>query len=133
MKILVLMLFVILPFSSFAKCNVVFIGLSGDGAPSLEKGFESLLREKLSMEPELYAKDFLECQKFRRAIRFDDYAAVPMNHLESLLRFEMTMIPCLWYGERLKYRIDYQQKKLIFTGIKGELQIGLYIYSLLKK
>ncbi|NLL15409.1 MAG: hypothetical protein GX267_18580 [Fibrobacter sp.] len=131
MKILVLMLFVILPFSSFAKCNVVFIGLSGDGAPSLEKGFESLLREKLSMEPELYAKDFLECQKFRRAIRFDDYAAVPMNHLESLLRFGDDSMLVVW-GTVKNYRIDYQQKKLIFTGIKGELQIGLYIYSLLK-
>ena len=37
-KILVLMfIFVILPFSSFAKCNVFFIGLSGDGTPSLKK------------------------------------------------------------------------------------------------
>lgn len=132
MKLLVLLLFVILPFSSFAKSNVAFIGLSGNGAPSLEKGFENLLREKLSMESELLTKDYLECQKYRRAIRFDDYASVPRNYLESLVRFNDDSMLVIW-GTVKNFRLDYHQKKLIFTGIKGELQIGLHIYSLLKR
>lgn len=132
MKLLVLILFVILPFSSFAKSNVAFIGLSGNGAPSLEKGFENLLREKLSMESELLTKDYLECQKYRRAIRFDDYASVPRNYLENLVRFTGDSMLVVW-GTVKNFRLDYQHKKLIFTGIKGELQIGLHIYSLLKK
>jgi len=132
MKLFVLMLFVILPFSLFAKSNVAFIGLTGNGAPSLEKGFENLLREKLSVESEIFTKDYLECQKYRRAIRFDDYASVPRNYLQNLVRFNDDSMVVVW-GTVKNYRLDYQQKKHIFTGIKGELQIGLHIYSLLKR
>jgi len=132
MKLFVLMLFVILPFSLFAKSNVAFIGLTGNGAPSLEKGFENLLREKLSVESEIFTKDYLECQKYRRAIRFDDYASVPRNYLQNLVRFNDDSMLVVW-GTVKNYRLDYQQKKHIFTGIKGELQIGLHIYSLLKR
>lgn len=132
MKLLILLAFVILPFSSFAKRNLAFIGLSGNGAPSLEKGYEKLLIEKLSMETELFTKDYLECQKFRRAIRFDDYAVVPRNYLENLGRIADDSMFVVW-GTVKDFRLNYQQKKLIFTEIKGELQIGLHIYSLLKR
>lgn len=132
MKLLILMSFVILPFSSLAKRNVAFIGLSGNGAPSLEKGYENLLREKLSMEPEFLTKDYLECQKFRRAIRFDDYATVPRNYLENLVHIADDSMLVIW-GTVKKFQLNYQPKKLIFTEIRGELQIGLHIYSLFKR
>lgn len=132
MKLLILMSFVFLPFSSLAKRNVAFIGLSGNGAPSLEKGYENLLREKLSMEPEFLTKDYLECQKFRRAIRFDDYATVPRNYLENLVHIADDSMLVIW-GTVKKFQLNYQPKKLIFTEIRGELQIGLHIYSLFKR
>jgi len=132
MRLLILILLVILPFSSLAKWNVAFIGLSGNGAPSLEKGYENLLREKLLVESDLIAKDYLECQKFRRVIRFDDYAAVPINYLENLVRFADDSMLVVW-GTVKNFQLNYQQKKLFSTEIKGELQIGLNIYSLFKK
>jgi hypothetical protein len=132
MRLLILILLVILPFSSLAKWNVAFIGLSGNGAPSLEKGYENLLREKLLVESDLLAKDYLECQKFRRVIGFDDYAAVPINYLENLVRFADDSLLVVW-GTVKNFQLNYQQKKLFSTEIKGELQIGLHIYSLFKK
>ncbi len=132
MKLLILISFVILPFSSLAKRNVAFIGLSGNGAPSLEKGYENQLREKLSMESDIFTKDYLECQKFRRMIRFDDYVTVPRNYLEDLARIAGDSMLVIW-GAVKNFRLSYQQKKLFFTEIKGELQIGLHIFSLLKR
>lgn len=133
MRLLMLMSLFILPFSSFAKWNVAFIGLSGNGAPSLEKGYENLLREKLAMVPGLFTKDYLECQKFSRAIRFDDYASVPRNYLENLIRFTDNDSMFVVWGTVKNFQLNYRQKKLFFTEIKGELQIDLHIYDLLKK
>lgn len=131
MKLLIILLF-FLPFSSSAKWNVAFIGISGENAPSLEKGYESLLRERLSMEAVFFTKDYHECQKFRRAIRFDDYTSVSRNYLDNLVRFADDSTLVVW-GTVKNFQLNYQQKKLIFTGIKGELLIGLYIYSLNKR
>lgn len=127
-----LILLLILPVHTLARRNVAFIGLSGNNAPSLEKGYENLLREKLSMESDLLTKDYLECQKLRRTIKFDDYPAVSRNYLETLVRFSDDSLLIIW-GAVKSFQLNNKRKKLIFTGIEGELMISLHIYSLYKR
>lgn len=131
-KLLILMIVLVLPIKSLASKTIAFIGLSGNNAPSLEKGYEQQLRERLSMEENLNASDYLECQKFRRIIKFDDYPEVSQKHLETLVNFSNDSTMILWAAVK-NFEITPKRKKIFCCGIQGQLQIVLHLYNLSKK
>lgn len=133
MKLLVFIItLIVFEVSSVARTNVAFIGLSGENAPSLEKGYEKLLREKLAMNPDFYTADYLECQRYRRLMKFDDYQIASRKSAETLINFANDSTLLLW-GAVKSYRLYSERKKFIFTSIKGELLIGLHLFSLAEK
>lgn len=112
---------------SNAKVNIVFLGLSGDNAPSLETGLETLLREKITTIDNFSIADYLESQRYRKYIKFDDSPTVSTNNLNSLLQITGDSSLIIW-GNIKNFQISNDRKTLIFSRIKGELTVGLHIY-----
>lgn len=112
---------------SNAKVNIVFLGLSGDNAPSLETGLETLLREKITTNDNFSISDYLESQRFRKYIKFDDSPTVSTNNLNSLHQITGDSSLIIW-GSIKNFQISNNRKTLIFSRIKGELTVGLHIY-----
>ena len=112
--------------------EVVFIGITGNGAPSMEQSFDHQLREQLSVEPTIYIADYVLTQHFGRLIRFDDYPVVSRKFVESIERLASDTTLFIW-GQVYKNSVTPMRKNLVQAAIKGELEIGLTIYSLDRK
>lgn len=130
--IILVLITVLFPVTANAKQNVVFLGISGENAPSLQNGFEIQLHEKLTMDPEIEMADYLECQKLKRFTKFDDSPAISESALNSLLKFINDSTLIIW-GEIRGYQIKPERIKLLFKEIKGELTVTLHIYSIASK
>lgn len=117
--------------SAFSVCfgeDVVFIGLSGENAPAVEKTYDRLLRERLSVMPGIKAVDYLQTQRYREQINFEDYPTVSRVLVESLNKLVSDTTLFVW-GTVKEYRISAIRKNLIGSALKGELTIGLNIYN----
>ena len=130
MKIVTVLFAIILNISiCFAGSEVVFIGLYGEGAPAVEKTYDRLLREHLSVLPQIHSADYIQAQRFANMIKFDTYPTVSENLVKSLITLASDTTLFVW-GTIKKYRIKPIRKAFFFSKLKGELTIGLNMYSL---
>ena len=113
----------------FAGSEVVFIGLYGEGAPAVEKTYDRLLREHLSVLPQIHSADYVQSQRYSNMIKFDTYPTVSENLVKSLITLASDTTLFVW-GTVKEYRIKPIRKAFFFSKLKGELTIGLNMYSL---
>lgn len=112
-----------------AGYEVVFIGLQGEGAPAVEKTYDRLLREHLSVMPEVNAADYLQSQKYAKMISFQDYPVVSKSLVEALEPIANDTTLFVW-GTVKEFKITPQRKMLFWVKLKGELTIVLNMYTL---
>lgn len=113
----------------WAGRQVVFIGLSGDGAPAVEKTYDRLLREQLSVMPEVEAGDYMEAQRFRERINFFDHQTVSVDLVRALDQFAPDTTLFVW-GVVKQYRMRPVRRFLFGAAVRADLTIGLSMYSL---
>lgn len=131
MKRLMIALLIVL-FHSYAESGVqeiVFLGITGDGAPAIESTFELQLRKRLSTQSSLYLADYIVSQRYARSIKFDDYPVVSRVLVESIETFATDTTLFIW-GTVKKCSITTMRKNFLKTAVKGVLEINLTIYSL---
>ncbi|HEX2958207.1 MAG TPA: hypothetical protein VHO70_15340 [Chitinispirillaceae bacterium] len=109
--------------------EVVFIGITGDGAPAIEKTFETQLRKRLSTQSSLYLADCIVSQRYARMIKFDYFPVVSRELVESIETFASDTTLFVW-GTVKKCNVSTVRKNLLRTVIKGELELSLTVYSL---
>lgn len=112
--------------------EIAFIGLNGEKAPAVEKTFDRLLREHLSVMSDVKSTDYLQVQKYRQVIYFSDNTTISESLVGSLEKFapESTLFVWGWVKD---YKISAVRRKLFNAALKGELTIGLTMYSLSQK
>lgn len=109
--------------------EVVFIGITGDGAPAIENTFELQLRKKLSTQSSLYLADCIVSQRYARMIKFNDYPVVSRELVESIESFATDTTLFVW-GTVKKCGVTTIRKNFLKTAVKGVLEINLTVYSL---
>lgn len=117
---------------SFAGYDVVFMGLHGEGAPAVEKTYERLLQEQLAVLPGINAVDYIQSQKYAHLINFKDYPVVSNSMVEALEPIAGESILFVW-GTVKEYKITTHRKLFFWVKLKGELTIGLNMYSLARR
>ena len=118
-------------FVCFAK-EIAFIGLNGEKAPAVEKTFDRLIREHLSVIPDVKSVDYLQIQKYQQLIFFSDNSTVSESLVGLLEKYapESTLFVWGWVKD---YKVTNVRRKLFNAALKGELTIGLTMYSLSEK
>ncbi len=118
----------ILTHSSFAG-NVVFLGLSGPEAPSIEESFETLLREQWSTSSDYKLADYIECQRYKEKIRFEEYPTVSVELLKKLAPYTPDSSLLVW-GKIKELKLWPERRLLCFSRIKAEITISYTLYNL---
>lgn len=109
--------------------EVVFVGMTGDGAPAIEKTFETQLRKRLSTQSSLYLADCIVSQRYSRQIKFNYFPVVSRELVESIEAFATDTTLFIW-GTVKKCNVHSVRKNILRTAIKGELELSLTVYSL---
>jgi hypothetical protein len=109
--------------------EVVFIGITGEGAPAIEKTFETQLRKRLSTQSSLNLADCIVSQRYARQIKFNYFPVVSRELVESIEAFATDTTLFVW-GTVKKCNVSTVRKNILRTAIKGELELSLTVYSL---
>lgn len=109
--------------------EIVFIGLTGEGAPAIEKSYDQLLRERLASSTQFQTADYLVVQNYKERIDFHRHPVVSKNLLNALQRFAHDSTIFIW-GSVTEYRMKPVRRNLIGSFIEAKLAIHLNIYSL---
>lgn len=113
---------------SFGR-DLVLLGFNSQGVPAIEKSFDRLLREKLAITPSVQIIDYVQSQRYRQQINFDNYPVVSKEQIESIAKYVQDTTYFVW-GFIKEFKLT-PNKRYFFQGrIKGELTILLNIYSL---
>jgi hypothetical protein len=109
--------------------DLVFLGVLGNDAPAIEKGFDTRMREALSVNPEYHMLDYLASQDFRQRINFDDFPTVSRRLVEGLRQFSSDSTVFVWAS--VKGRMIKPVRRWWFAASAvGELTLTLNMYSL---
>ena len=133
--ILIPYLFIVLFFSSFrtfAVEKILFLGLSGEGAPAIEQTFDRVLRERLSVVPDFVVIDYIETLRCRKHTEFNDHPTVSEKMLNDLLPLLPDSVTIVW-GSIKKLTLEPVRRKLITAAINAELTVGLSVYHLAER
>ena len=114
---------------AFAEKEIAFIGIHGENAPAVEKTFDRLLREHLSVMPEIKAADYIETQRYANLIRFNDFPTVSRNLVAEMIKVAPETTLFVW-GTIKEYHISPVRKYLFGVSLEAKLTIGLTMYSL---
>jgi hypothetical protein len=109
--------------------TVVFIGVNGSEAPAIEKTYDRLLRENLTITPDIQLVDFLQSERYKQQINFFNYPVVSKELVEKLSRFVEDTTFFIW-GTVEKCQIKPARKFLFHSVLEGELVVSLTMYSL---
>jgi hemoglobin-like flavoprotein len=109
--------------------EVVFIGITGDGAPAIEKTFELQLQKRLSTQTSFKLADCIVAQHYARFIKFDEYPIVSRKLVEAVESFASDTTLFVW-GTIKKCSVNMVRKNIFCTVIKGEIELNLNVYSL---
>lgn len=132
-NILFLISIVILFTSKNSTCkDVVFLGMIDNNHPAVEKTYDRLFRENLSVMPYIHFVDYVLSQKYRHDVELDGSTFVSRNLLQSLQRCAPETTLFIW-GKINSYKIEPKRKGLIRASINGELKVDLTMYSLENK
>jgi hypothetical protein len=107
----------------------VFLGITGNDAPAIEKTFDRRVRDALSVSPECRVWDYLESQDFRRRIAFDDYSTVSRRLVESLRQFSNDSAIFVWATVR-NFTMKPVRQWVVKSAVEADLTLTLSVYSL---
>ncbi len=124
-----LFLLVVLVSYCCAIDRIVFIGLSGEGAPAIEQTFDRLLREQLTVIPDCAVADYVETLRYRKMIDFNRYPVVSEQFVTELQKLIPDAALIIW-GSIKKMSIKPVRRTLINAIAEGELTVGLTVYNL---
>lgn len=113
---------------SFGK-DIVLLGFNSQGVPKIEKSFDRLLREKLAITPGVQIKDYIQSQRYRQQINFNDYPVISKEQIESIAKYMQDTTYFVW-GVIKKFKLYPNRRYFFQARIKGELTILLNVYSL---
>jgi hypothetical protein len=128
LKRLFVVLFCILLSGVYGR-EVVFIGLSGDGAPAIEKSFTRLLQEQFAVMPDVHAVDDIELQRLRARIENYSYPHLTSPLLAALNRFAPDSSLVIW-GMIKECTVKPVRHLFIKAALSGSLTIELALYNL---
>ncbi|MDG5815239.1 hypothetical protein QA601_09130 [Chitinispirillales bacterium ANBcel5] len=123
--------FFILVFSinNAKTAEVAFLGFRGDGAPQIEKTFERMLRERLSINPEFKTVDVATVESLVRRINFYHHDQLSFKELDSIHKYLSDSTLVAWTNiTSCKFRPVRRQ--IIRKAIEGKLSVELGIYCL---
>jgi hypothetical protein len=114
--------------SATAATSILFLGLSGDGAPAIERTFERTLRDKITTTPDLAIIGYDESQRYRRKLDLDQTSGIPENRLAELQEYLPDSAFAVW-SQIKKLTVTPVRDHLIKALIKGELQTRLVVFN----
>jgi hypothetical protein len=129
LSIILLIILGIVLNESNATSKILFLGLSGEGAPSIEKTFDASLRERLSVVSDLKLIDYIETCRFQRLIDFTRYSTVSENLVKNLQKHLPDSLIVIW-GAIKHLGIKPVRRKLLNASLHGTLTVGIHIYLL---
>jgi hypothetical protein len=109
--------------------EVVFIGLSGEGAPAIEKSFTRLLQEQFAVIPDVHATDDVELERLRAKIESYSYPHLTAPLLSALARFTPDSALVIW-GMVKECSLKPVRHYFVKAALSGTLTIELSIYNL---
>jgi len=113
---------------SFAK-DLVLLGFDGQKAPAVEKSFDRLLREQLAITQGIHLCDYIQSQRYRQQINFDNYPVISTEGIESIAKYVQDTTYFAW-GTISELKLTPTRRYLFQGRIKAELSILFNIYSL---
>ncbi len=120
-------LFFTFPLKISGSERVLFLGISGDEAPSVEETLDRLIRERLSVIPDIAAIDYIETLRFRKQIGLDSYHSASENNLKNIGTILQDSLIIVW-GRVKKISVDPVRSKLIKLYMEAGLTLGLSVY-----
>lgn len=109
--------------------NIVFLGLSGPEAASMEKSLEPKLRSRLSTMQEFKTADFIQSRHYTEKLNFDLYPVVSEALVEKLEAIAPDSAIFVW-GTVKEYQIRAKRQFLLGARIEGKLTINFTMYNL---
>jgi len=123
------LLLLVLVSGGFCARDVAFIGLTGQGAPAIEKEYTRLLQEQIDLLPDVHSLNSIEIDKLRECTggRFGSTAFTPAL-ARSLRRFVTDSALVVW-GRVRECTVRPERFWVVGAGIRGTLQMDLTIYD----
>ena len=126
------LLFSVLILSPSAAPRILFLGLSGEGAPAIEKSFDRMLRSRINTMPGMSVIGYDESQRHRRSLDLDRSGIISEEQLIALEERLPDSVMVIW-AQIKKLAIVPLRRNLIRADIKGTMQTGLTVYNLSRK
>ncbi|MFP4015133.1 MAG: hypothetical protein ACLFVQ_13685 [Chitinispirillaceae bacterium] len=112
--------------------NIVFLGLSGPEAASIEESLEPKLRSRLSTMRDFKTADFIKSQQYKDKISFDRYPVVSEALVRKLEAIAPDSAIFVW-GTVKEYQIQPKRHLLLGARIEGKLTINYTMYNLAER
>lgn len=111
------------------RVDVLFLGLTGDGAPSFEKTCEGLLRADLASSAQILLVDAGSTRAFRERLDPRNTDGVTRDLVESLRRHFGDSVFVVWVGVE-SYRVAPRRSHLVICEAAGEASVRLTMIDL---
>lgn len=116
--------------TGFCEREVAFIGLTGAGAPAIEKGFNRHFLEHLAMMPDVRSLNTIEIANLRERTSGNfNIASMKPTLFASLRRFASDSTLVIW-GSIRECSIRPSRFWIVGAGIQSTLTIELSVYNL---
>lgn len=109
--------------------DLILLGFNGQNTPSIGKTYDRLLRERLSVTSDIQLADYIQCQRYKKMIKFEDYPTVSIDNIESIAKYVEDTTFFVW-GTVEKFQVVPNRRWFIQAQVKGELKISLSMYNL---
>lgn len=122
---------VMLPFTSGAS-ELLLLGFNGKRAPSVDKTFDKMMRDKLVMIPDVALVDIEKTRQLNHHINFPENDLLAKTHLESLRKYLNDSLYIAW-GTLHEIVIEPKRKQFVRAQFTGSMKVDLHIYDYVKK
>jgi hypothetical protein len=121
----------VLPFTLGAS-ELLLLGFNGKRAPSIDKTFDKMMREKLVMMPGITLIDIEKTRQLNHHINFPENDLIAESHLESLRKYLNDSLYIVW-GTLHEIVIEPKRKQFVKAQFSGRMQMDLHIYDFVEK
>ncbi len=129
MKKSLLFLFLLCIGAYSQNVTVVFLGILPGGAPEFEKKFSDLLREQITVVPEVTIADYDETRRLKKRTDFNNSPVLTRSFIEKLMLVASEKTLVVW-GDIADFSIKPVRRWLIGAEAVGNITISLTMYSL---
>ncbi len=111
-----------------ARNRVLFMGITGDGAPGYSRTFEQQLRAALDTIDEVSLMSTVESHRFRELTGLDRYDDVSQGMTGRVMKLLPDTVIILW-GTLENIQFTPVRRHIFGAAINGELNAGLIAYN----